>query len=123
MNRIHSTDMNNLQFGKRIRTVRENLGYNQIEFCSLLNIPQSTLSAYETDRMQPTVASLMNIATKFNVSMDWLFGFEDEQTLSKTRLDIIKIKGNGFTAEIPINISPELLTVVLNENKKKNDGE
>lgn len=123
MNRIRSTDMNNLQFGKRIRTVRENLGYNQIEFCSLLNIPQSTLSAYENDRMQPTVATLQNIAANFNVSMDWLFGFEDEQTLSKTRLDIIKIKGNGFTAEIPINISPELLTVVLNEIKKKNDGE
>ena len=61
-----------VKFGERIRAVRKNAKCNQKEFCSLLNIPQSTLSAYETDRMQPTVATLINISTKFNVSMDWL---------------------------------------------------
>lgn len=65
-----------LKFGERIREVRKNAGCSQKEFCALLDIPQSTLSAYETDRMQPTVASLINIATKFNVSLDWLCGIE-----------------------------------------------
>ncbi len=68
--------MSEIRFGERIRTVRKNAGCSQKEFCSLLDIPQSTLSAYETDRMQPTVASLVNIATKFNVSLDWLCGIE-----------------------------------------------
>lgn len=66
-----------LKFGKRIREVRENAGLNQKEFCAALEIPQSTLSAYETDRMQPTIASLVNIATKFNISLDWLCGIEN----------------------------------------------
>lgn len=65
-----------LKFGERIREVRKNAGCSQKEFCTVLDIPQSTLSAYETDRMQPTVASLVNIATKFNVSLDWLCGIE-----------------------------------------------
>ena len=65
--------MSEIKFGERIRTVRKNAGCSQKEFCSLLDIPQSTLSAYETDRMQPTVATLINIATRFNVSMDWLW--------------------------------------------------
>lgn len=65
-----------LKFGERIREVRKNAGCSQKEFCALLDIPQSTLSAYETDRMQPTVASLVNIASKFNVSLDWLCGIE-----------------------------------------------
>lgn len=65
-----------LKFGERIREVRKIARYSQKEFCALLDIPQSTLSAYETDRMQPTVASLVNIATKFNVSLDWLCGIE-----------------------------------------------
>lgn len=65
-----------LKFGERIREVRKNAGCSQKEFCALLDIPQSTLSAYETDRMQPTVTSLVNIATKFNVSLDWLCGIE-----------------------------------------------
>ena len=53
--------MSEIKFGERIRTVRKNAGCSQKEFCSLLDIPQSTLSAYETDRMQPTVATLINI--------------------------------------------------------------
>ena len=65
-----------INFGERIRLVRKNAGYNQKEFCSLLGIPQSTLSAYETDRMQPTVTTLVKIAEKFNVSIDWLCGIE-----------------------------------------------
>lgn len=68
--------MSAIKFGKRIRIVRKNAGCSQKEFCALLDIPQSTLSAYETDRMQPTVMSLINIATKFNVSLDWLCGIE-----------------------------------------------
>ena len=68
--------MSEKKIGERIRLVRKNTGCNQKEFDSLLNIPQSTLSAYETNRMQPTVASLIIIAEKFNVSLDWLCGVE-----------------------------------------------
>lgn len=68
--------MPEIKLGERIRAVRKKAGCNQKEFCSLLEIPQSTLSAYETDRMQPTVATLVNIATTFNVSLDWLCGIE-----------------------------------------------
>lgn len=69
--------MSEKKIGERIRLVRKNTGCNQKEFGSLLNIPQSTLSAYETGRMQPTVTSLINIAKKFNVSLDWLCGIEN----------------------------------------------
>ena len=72
--------MSKLKFGERIRTVRKNAGCSQKEFCSFLDIPQSTLSAYETDRMQPTVATLVHIATKFNVSLDWLCGIDKLHT-------------------------------------------
>ena len=70
--------MSEIMLGKRIRMVRKKAGCSQKEFCSVLDIPQSTLSAYETDRMQPTVASLVNIATKFNVSLDWLCGIDEK---------------------------------------------
>lgn len=68
--------MSEIKFGERIRAVRKKAGCNQKEFGELLDIPQSTLSAYETDRMQPTVAALISIATTFNVSLDWLCGIE-----------------------------------------------
>ena len=57
--------MSEVKFGERIRTIRKNAGCSQKEFCSVLDIPQSTLSAYETDRMQPTVATLINITIMY----------------------------------------------------------
>ena len=71
-----------MKLGKRIRTVRQNAGYSQKEFGALLGIPQATLSAYETDRMQPTISSLIRIAKKFNVSLDWLCGIKKSEDTS-----------------------------------------
>lgn len=68
--------MEEVNFGERILTIRLNAGLSQIEFCSQLGIPQSTLSAYETDKMQPTVSTLIKLAAAYNVSMDWLCGIE-----------------------------------------------
>ncbi len=68
--------MSDISFGERIRLVRKSSGYNQKEFCALLDIPQSTLSSYETDKMQPTVSTIVKIAKTFNVSIDWLCGIE-----------------------------------------------
>lgn len=111
--------MNNSKlFGERIRIIRKQTGYSQKEFCAMLDIPQSTLSAYETDRMQPTVTTLINIAVKCDVSMDWLCGLEPKETQS----DVIILKGSSFTAEIPTSTSPELLTVILNKIEKRDDS-
>lgn len=80
-------NMSEIKFGKRIREVRENAGYNQKEFGSLLNIKQSTLSAYETDRMQPTISALVKIAEMFDVSLDWLCGIVKEEQDKKLELN------------------------------------
>ncbi len=77
-----------MKFGKRIRAVRKNAGYSQKEFGSLLGIPQATLSAYETDRMQPTVSSLIRIAKKFNVSLDWLCGIKNPKKPDNTSAEL-----------------------------------
>lgn len=75
--------------GQRIREVRERAELNQKEFCAVLGIPQSTLSAYETGRMQPTISSLVNIAEKFNISLDWLCGIESTNNKSGLPDDLI----------------------------------
>lgn len=101
-----------LKFGERIREVRKNAGCSQKEFCALLDIPQSTLSAYETDRMQPTVASLVNIATKFNVSLDWLCGIEKTVSSFGTMGDVLSAVYNlteieGLKIDFTINDRPQ----------------
>lgn len=83
--------MSEIKFGKRIRDVRENAGYNQKEFGSLLGIPQSTLSSYENDRMLPTVTTLINIAIKCDVSLDWLCGIKEgrEKSVSSNLAEVL----------------------------------
>lgn len=116
------TETLELKFGKRIRTIRENADYTQKEFCELLDIPQSTLSAYETDRMYPPIFTLVKIAKKYNVSMDWLCGIGSDNKLSEqteseslSPQSAIKITGKDFTAEMPANVSPELLAVLIDK--------
>lgn len=183
-----------LKFGERICAVRKSVGKNQKEFSAMLDIPQSTLSAYETDRMQPAIFNLVKIAKTFNVSMDWLCGLEKQESnsldcksiglriralriergLTQTEFakslgkalrtvqkyesgeieltiatineiaqkfgvsaayllgsevnadstppptenlapSVIILKGKDFTAEIPADVSPELLTVLLDK--------
>lgn len=60
--------------GKRIKALRTSMGKNQSEFSSLLGIPQSTLSSYESGTMKPSVDAAINIANTCNVTMDWLCG-------------------------------------------------
>lgn len=105
------TENKKFKFGERIRAIRKNAGCSQKEFCSVLDIPQSTLSAYETDRMQPTVVTLINIATKFNVSMDWLCGIKE------LPLPTVKLNGKGFSTEIPASVFIELMSVIIDESK------
>lgn len=93
-----------IQFGERIRLIRKKAKCNQKEFGAMLNIPQSTLSAYETDRMQPTVASLVNIATKFSVSLDWLCGIDDYVSPFEKEQELLEKVISDETAAIQAHI-------------------
>lgn len=93
-----------LKFGERIRMIRKKAKCNQREFGAMLNIPQSTLSAYETDRMQPTVASLVNIAAKFNVSMDWLCGIDEYSSPLEKEKELLQMVISDETAALQAHI-------------------
>lgn len=109
--------MEEVNFGERILTIRLNAGLSQIEFCSQLGIPQSTLSAYETDKMQPTVSTLIKLAAAYNVSMDWLCGIEkstnqfiDSKEIGK-RIKVLRLEHELTQTEFSKLIGKSLRTV------------
>lgn len=62
-------------FGERLKNLRKHtLHKTQKEFAEMLDIPQPTLSAYESGRNKPTIDVVINIAEKCNISIDWLCG-------------------------------------------------
>lgn len=82
--------------GTRLKLLRKRLKVNQIEFSKMISISSATLSAYETGVKNPSLAVLKNIAETCNVSIDWLCGLSDKESLSnregiKTYSDIIKM--------------------------------
>lgn len=66
--------MPEMKLGENLQILRKEMNYSQKDFAEFLAIPQPSLSAYENNRNSPTVDVLINIATKCNVSLDWICG-------------------------------------------------
>ena len=60
--------------GQHIKLLRSQLKLNQTTFAESIGITQSTLSSYENGNAVPSTDVLLTIATKYCISLDWLFG-------------------------------------------------
>lgn len=63
-----------MQFGDRLKELREEKELKQAELASLFNISPSTIGMYEQNRRTPDFALLNSIADYFGVSIDYLLG-------------------------------------------------
>lgn len=85
--------MNNLSpdkfLAKRMKLIREELNYTQLELGNLLNCRPSTISSYERGPNAPTFQWLLHMSKMFGVSVDYLLGVSDDRQMLS---DIIKDK-------------------------------
>jgi transcriptional regulator with XRE-family HTH domain len=58
--------------GTRIRKLREAQKFTQKHLAKLLDVSLASLSYYECDRRQPTLETLIRMATIFGVTTDYL---------------------------------------------------
>ena len=72
--------------GERIKTLRIEKNLLQKDLAKKLNLSQQTISLYESNRRQPDYLTLQNIATFFNVSVDYLLGRTDIRDFSKVHI-------------------------------------
>lgn len=94
---------------QRIKELRTSLGLTQTQFAEKLNINQATLSLYESQDRMPNIETLLSIAKKFNVSIDWLCEIEtNSNTTLKTYADVIQLINELFITE---NLRVTLKTV------------
>lgn len=66
-----------MKYSERIRFLREDRDLSQTEISSLLNVGQRTYSDYERGKTRIPVDSLILLAKKYNVSMDYICGVSD----------------------------------------------
>ena len=66
---------------ERIRTLREQHGYTQTELAKRLGITRSSVNAWEMGISVPSTQYIVELATIFKVSTDYLLGVKSTSTV------------------------------------------
>ena len=69
---------------ENIKSLRNQLGINQVELAKRLNVSKQCVSNWENDNIQPSVDMLIKIADFFKVSTDYLLGRESKKQIDVT---------------------------------------
>ncbi len=69
-------ELNAIAIGERIRGVRNSANYSQEKFAEIINTSTQTVSNIETGAVIPTIQTLVNIAERFDLSLDKLVGMK-----------------------------------------------
>lgn len=65
-----------MNYGKKLKYLRNKRGYSQKELTDRLNLNRSTYARYETSTTQPDFDTLKRLADFFEVSIDYLLGHD-----------------------------------------------
>ena len=71
-----------IKFGDKIREQRIVKGFSQAQLADLVGVTPSAVSSYETSERQPSCAVLIKIATRLNVSTDYLLGLNKQEVVN-----------------------------------------
>ena len=69
-----------MEFGERLRSLREKKRITQKELAKLFKIAESTVSMYERGEREPNFEIVNKLANFFGVSIDYLLGRTDDPT-------------------------------------------
>ena len=71
-----------------LRKYREKMELTQKQLAEVLNIDRSTYSYYETGKSVPPIETLIKLARIFNTTVDYLLGYEREESEAVVHDDI-----------------------------------
>lgn len=72
--------------GLRLKEIRLQRGYTQESLARKINKSKTTISSYETNAQMPPLDVLISIASVYNVSLDYLVGFDSDLVYSVKHL-------------------------------------
>lgn len=106
-------------FAKRLKEAREAKGIKQRDLAERIGVSYQTISAYEKSDTagkvkNPTLENAVSIAKELGVSLDWLYGLDEQKSLSE------KYKTFGDIARTIVEISQQ--TNIRIKIRYDNDG-
>ena len=82
--------------GQKIRNLRKEKKMSQSELAKMLAVSQTTVTAWETGKAEPSSSAITNLAAFFNVSTDYLL---DIKPSAHTDIDLDKALDSAMTFE------------------------
>ncbi len=94
--------MNNLklQFGKRIKELRERKKLSQEQLAEMVNMESRHISRIETGNSFTTIENINNIANALNVTISEIFNFNHKQERKILENELINIIKNADNSEL-----------------------
>ena len=93
---------------ERIRKLRLERSWSQVDLAKKLNVTKQSVSNWENDNIQPSIDMLIRLAEYFKVSTDYMLGIETKNTL-----DI-----SGLTDEQTAHIK-HIITDIIGNKKNR----
>jgi len=84
-------------FGKRLSELRKKAKLTQKDVANRLEIHEKTIGAYENNTVTPSLEKLLELATIYRSSVDYILGLENRSHLY---IDDLNEKQKGFILEI-----------------------
>ncbi|SDE00275.1 helix-turn-helix domain-containing protein [Sporomusa acidovorans] len=121
-----------MSLGKRLAALRDSKDLTQKQLAQLTKISRSRLSLYETDKREPDLQTLKQLAGFFNVSIDYLvIGYDSTSpilqfdTIPNDLLEFLKLKnvrfGNKILTEEDKAKIKASLDIIFWDTKQKTD--
>ncbi|UYT10242.1 helix-turn-helix domain-containing protein [Lactococcus garvieae] len=67
-------------FNERLKKLRKNKRLTQKELAEHIEVVQSKISSWETEKLEPNLYRLIQLADYFGVTTDYLLGREEEKS-------------------------------------------
>lgn len=106
----------------RIKQLREENNWTQLELSKKMNCAMSSIAMYENETRKPSMEVLIKLSEIFDCSIDYILGKSDIRNPGKTDLDKLQI---GLSTKDYTNISDtqikqieDFAKYVLKDNKK-----
>lgn len=120
-----------MEFKERLRELRKSRGLSQVALAEKLGMAKSTIGAYETGDITPSLPALNAIADYFNVDLNYLTGEADGSTYyldpeaAEIANEIYNNKELRILFDTTRNVSKEDLQFIVRmvEGLKKDEGD
>ena len=67
-----------IEVGRRLKALRESIGFSQVKMAQALGTTQSSINRYENGQSSPSVELFRRHADYFDVSLDYIFARTDK---------------------------------------------